>query len=281
MVPKNKVTAAMLAFFLGTLGAHKLYLGKTGGFIWFIILFMISMSIGFPISAILGLIHGVKLINMNDQQFDKLYNKGYAAPSKGPLETRRSQQMERYEQVSDNRQTSFRKPSPTASAKANPFKNSGIKKYKDFDLTDAIVDFNKGIDISPNDIALHFNIACAYSLTENKSKAYHHLGRAVALGLKDVERILSHDDLAFVRIQPEFETFRTGGFRLNPFEKRAESIQTQTAATQNTTLEAPPPLPDDLDDTLLSQLNKLSELRKKGILSEHEFNFERKRLLRQ
>lgn len=280
MIPKNKVTAAMLAFFLGSVGAHKLYLGKTGGFIWFVILLMMSMSIGFPITTILGVIHGAKLLNMTDQTFDKMYNKGYAAPSKGPLETRRSQQMERYEQVSDNRQRqpSFRKPTPTASAKANPYKNSGIKKYKDFDLADAIIDFNKGLEISPNDIALHFNIACAYSLTENKSKAYHHLSKAVSLGLQDVERILSHDDLAFVRIQPEFDGFRSAGFRVNPFETKSESIQSQPSTPSVAPVEMAQEM---LDDTLLAQLNKLSELRKKGILSDDEFNFERKRLLRQ
>ena len=76
MIPKNKVTAAMLAFFLGSVGAHKLYLGKTGGFIWFVILLMMSMSIGFPITTILGVIQGAKLLNMTDQTFDKMYNKG-------------------------------------------------------------------------------------------------------------------------------------------------------------------------------------------------------------
>lgn len=34
---KNRVTAALLAFFLGGLGAHKFYLGKTGmGFLYLI-----------------------------------------------------------------------------------------------------------------------------------------------------------------------------------------------------------------------------------------------------
>ena len=62
-------------------------------------------------------------------------------------------------------------------------------------------DFKKGLDIEPNDIALNFNIACAYSLTENKNLAFQHLAKAVNLGFNDYERILTHDDLAFVRIQ--------------------------------------------------------------------------------
>ncbi|MBK7010695.1 MAG: TM2 domain-containing protein [Saprospiraceae bacterium] len=37
MRPKNRITAAFLAFFTGIVGGHKLYLGDTGGFIflWF------------------------------------------------------------------------------------------------------------------------------------------------------------------------------------------------------------------------------------------------------
>ena len=41
------------------------------------------------------------------------------------------------------------------------------------------------------------------------------------------------------------------------------------------------PVEQEIDDSLLAQLNKLSELRKKGILSEDEFIFERKKVLRQ
>lgn len=71
--------------------------------------------------------------------------------------------------------------------KSNPYKASGIKKYKDFDLEDAIMDFKKGLELSPTDVAWHFNLACAYSLTE-KHPSYHHLSLAVGNGLKDVEK---------------------------------------------------------------------------------------------
>jgi len=188
--------------------------------------------------------------------------------------------MARYEQMPDKpaKPNLKQRPSPATALRANPYKNSGIKKYKDFDLDDAIADFKKGLEISPNDVALHFNISCAYSLTEKKSLAYHHLSKAVTLGLKDVERILSHDDLAFVRIQPEFETFRSGGFRVNPF---ASPVQEEPLQPVQQEVHASMPEEKEMDDTLLAQLNKLSELRKKGILSEDEFIFERKKVLRQ
>jgi TM2 domain-containing membrane protein YozV len=280
MQPKNRLTAAILAFFTGFIGGHKLYLGSIGGFIGFNILFIVSIifSLGVPISLIIGLIQGIKLLNMSDADFDRKYNRGSLFVRKGPLEARREAQMKQYEQFPDIRKktTSIRKSNPLSSVKTNPFKISGIKKYKDFDLEDAISDFKKGIQISPNDVALHFNIACAYSLTEKKEKAFQHLIKAVSYGLKDVERILSHDDLAFVRIQPEFDHFRANGFRENPYgvvieEKEPKGSEKSEHFEQD----------DRMDDGLLVQLKKLSDLRSKGVLSEAEFTFERKKLLRQ
>lgn len=280
MQPKNRITAAMLAFFTGFMGGHKIYLGQTGGFIGFMVLLMVSFNIGLPISLIAGVMNGIKLLNMSDQEFDKRYNRGIIQVRRGPLEARRDAQMMQYEQIPDiSKNGTTKKPSPVSNLRANPYKNSGIKKYKDFDLTEAIADFKKGLEISPGDVALHFNIACAYSLTENKALAYHHISKAVSLGLGDTQRILSHDDLAFVRIQPEFEAFKSGGFRVNPFPTAApakETVQNTPNAEKNNTAEA-----SELDDSLLAQLNKLSELRKRGILSEEEFVFERKKILRQ
>lgn len=280
MQPKNRITAAMLAFFTGFMGGHKIYLGQTGGFIGFMVLLMVSFNIGLPISLIAGVMNGIKLLNMSDQEFDKRYNRGIIQVRRGPLEARRDAQMMQYEQIPDSSKNgTTKKPSPVSNLRANPYKNSGIKKYKDFDLTEAIADFKKGLEISPGDVALHFNIACAYSLTENKALAYHHISKAVSLGLGDTQRILSHDDLAFVRIQPEFEAFKSGGFRVNPFPTAApakETVQNTPNAEKNNTAEA-----SELDDSLLAQLNKLSELRKRGILSEEEFVFERKKILRQ
>ncbi len=150
--------------------------------------------------------------------------------------------------------------------RANPYKQSGIKKYKDFDLKAAIEDFNKGLEIEPNDVALHFNLACAYSLTEKADKAYYHLDQAVKNGFKDFNKIKTHDDLAYVRIQPEFEAFENNGFQV---VEESETPQ----------LEAPK---QDLlqDDLLLSQLNRLQELKDKGLITEKEYSIEKQKLMR-
>ena len=160
---------------------------------------------------------------------------------------------------------------PSAKRRANPFKKSGIRKYKEFDLEDAIEDFKKGLEIEPEDIALHFNIACAYSLTEQKEMAYSHISQAVKFGFKDFEKINTHDDLAYVRIQPEFDKFKEDGYLLEETKKIEEKATNRKEEKTEETI---------TDDVLLSQLNKLAELRKKGLLSEEEFAMERKKLLR-
>jgi tetratricopeptide (TPR) repeat protein len=196
-----------------------------------------------------------------------LKNRSQQIPQqRGPMEKRREQQMRKYEQIPNSSRST-----PQATVKANPYKESGIKKYKNFDLQDAIEDFEKGLAIAPNDVALHFNIACAYSLTEQKTKSYNHLAKAVSLGLKDVDKILQHDDLAYIRIQPEFEEFRKSGFLKSPYSQETTTVPQAEQVADDTTIDA----------SLLSNLKRLSEMRQKGIISDEEFAFERKKILRQ
>ncbi len=170
-----------------------------------------------------------------------------------------------------NRQPEYQRPArrnyerpasrPTPKPKSNPFKNSGIEKYKDYDYEGSIEDFNKALQINPKDIAVHFNLACAYSLTEQKEKAFEHLDQATALGFSDFGKIKTHDALAFLRIQDEFEDFEKNRYRLG--QKTPENNSGNILESQN----------------LLEQLKKLAELREQGLLTEEEFTLQKKRLL--
>ena len=273
--PRSRVTAGILALFLGSFGVQKFYLRQNGVGILMILALIFSGMGAMPFLFIWGIIEGVLLLKMSDQEFDRKYNR-YASRNRRDdyLEQRRERQIQknrgkvgRRGNVPEQRTISTGR---RVVAKANPFKTSGIKKYKDYDLEGAIEDFSRGLDINPEDVALHFNIACAYSLTEEKDKAYYHLAKAVSLGFKDFELINTKDDLAYVRIQPEFDEFKKNGYVLGARTERTTSTNVQQKD-------------EDLvitDDVLLSQLNKLAELRKKGLLSQEEFNLERKKLLR-
>ena len=202
---------------------------------------------------------------MSEASFDRKYNKG-----RYRVKDRREYRVESTNVMKRHRPSQNKRSRP----KANPFKKSGIKKYKEFDLEEAIIDFNKGLEIDPGDIALHFNIACAYSLTEQKDKAFDHLEKAVVHGFKDFNKIDTHDDLAFARIQDEFLTFKANGYKVTGDKNESpEIINRQEEESKKKSL-----LDDDI---LLSHLNKLAELRNKGLLSEKEFLSEKKKLLRQ
>lgn len=280
---KKKGTATILAILFGFLGVHQLYLRKFGGFIFFIMLLVFSVGTVFPLGVLISWIQAFRYATMSQQEFDRKYNRDLPSLAQGPMEVRRQEQLRRSQQIPSRPGNQSRTPgvSPQTAQKVNKLKISGIKKYKDFDLQDAIEDFNEALKLAPNDIALHFNLACAYSLTEKKELSFSHLARAVNLGMTDSERILSHDDLAYIRIQPEFESFKASGFKTNPFakkltvEKDDEPITSSAKNTVDETLKLP-----ENDESILAKLNKLSELKSRGILSDEEFMFERNKVLR-
>lgn len=73
---KSRVTAALLAFFLGGLGVHKFYLGRTGAglamlfgsLLGFILLFIPNVVVG-----IIALIDFIVLLAMSDGEFHQRY----------------------------------------------------------------------------------------------------------------------------------------------------------------------------------------------------------------
>lgn len=153
------------------------------------------------------------------------------------------------------------KPVLSPKKRPNPFKKSGVAKYKEFDYEGAIEDFKKALDIDPNDIPTLFNIACAYSLTEDKEKAFFYLDKAVEKGFKDFKKIQTHDAFAFIRIQDEFVEFANQGYRLSEEKKQAAADKAQPGTD------------------LFEKLKKLAELRESGILTEEEFLIQKEKLL--
>ena len=146
--PRNKYVAAIMALFFGAFGVHKFYLREVGGGIFYVMLMMMSSgAFKIPISGILGIIDAIRLFTMSDQEFNFRYNKGIAIPQKN---------------ASRPISTPVKSTSRPVLNRSNPYLKSGIKKYKQYDIDGAIIDFNKALDINPNDPAIHFNLAFAY-----------------------------------------------------------------------------------------------------------------------
>lgn len=286
MARKDKNTAAFISLVFGWFGMHQIYLKKPVRAIFFIaaLLMVKPVLLGFFVAAMMGFVNALVLMMMPQERFDQVYNRG--TPSKQPWDRKRDysrrdydreQRWERRQQSRTNAPRRTARPTPTTRPgsvqgtirnvrpaqprKPNPFKISGVKRYKDYDYEEAIKDFNKALEIEPKDIATHFNIACAYSLTENPALSFQHLHKAVVLGFNDFEKIKTHDDLAFLRIQPEFEKFKENNFLLS--EQEATKAPAEDKAP---------------DDVLLGQLNKLAELREKGLITEEEYVQEKRKL---
>ncbi len=244
---KKKIVAAAFGFFLGAFGVHRFYLGQVGLGILYILLSITG------ISAILGVVDAILFLSMDDRSFDRKYNKHIRQEDdRVPDRRTRHQEAPRTARTDRTRQ---------AAPRNNPHKTSGMERYKDYDFEGAIKDFNKALTINPRDVAVHFNIACAYSITENKDKAFYHLSKAVENGFDNVDKIREHDALAFLRIQEEFNQFARNGYRINP-----------VANTSN-----PEP---EISGDLLEQIKRLGEMREKGFLTQDEFLAQKKKLLR-
>ncbi len=297
---RDKNVAGILALFFGWAGIHRFYLGQVGlGILYAILLFT-------GISAILGLIDAIVFFSMDQEVFDYKYNEAAIRRRRRVQQRRRRydtdferedrrrdrrvdqyKSRERKKDLSDerraDRQKYYQRPTPKP-VKSNPYKNSGIKKYKDYDYDGAIEDFQKALEIDEKDIAVHFNIACAYSLNEEADKAFHHLDKAVSLGFNDFKRIKEHDALAFLRIQNKFEAFEENGFQIekaaqiDPPQEKEDVLDLTTAAKE----EEKPTNEENLNlesGDLLEQLKKLGELRDKGLLTEEEFVVQKRKLL--
>ncbi len=285
---KNKNIAAIMAFFFGSFGVHRFYLGQIGMGIGMIFLFSAGWRMfGWPVAAIIGVIDAIVFLSMDEKEFDKKYNKKYLKEQGRDGEyDRRERERQRYREQRRTRkerpdferksardmQRTRTKPKPTQRQKiaaVSPYKASGIKKFKDYDYEGAIKDFKKVLEVNPRDIAIHFNIACAYSLVENAEKAFEHLDKAVSFGFSDFDRIRNHDALAYIRVQEEFETFEKNKFQLTQRLESPKENLLDLKKEQNPTISG----------DLLEQLNKLGELRKKGLLTEDEFAVQKKKLL--
>lgn len=254
MRKKNKFVAALIAIFLGWAGIHKFYLGDPKSGIFYIMIMIFTSALKFPITQFLGFFDAFKLLTMGQSEFDRKYNKHVLMQR----QRRGKQYKPKGSPVSRPKEKSSRSFKP----KVNPYKKTGLKKYEEFDTEEAVKDLRKAIEIEPNNKDLYFKLACAYSQLEEVENGIKALDKAIKYGYKNVEKINTIEDLAFLRIHPTYQVFKQNNYSL----KKTPQI----SAPKENLLD---------NDVILSQLNKLVELKEKGLLSETEFVKEKRKLL--
>lgn len=213
----------MLAFSVGGWGVHKFYLRQTelGLFYIFLNIFIPFKLLGFGVATFLAWYDAFKFLMMDDQEFDKKYNNIHFRDRYGKKREQTPDQRERrgkYILLDEDEFTTqktggyFEKFQKSKVAKT--FKQSGIKKLKDFDTKGAIEDFKKALESDNEDMATHYNLACAYSLNENAIEAYKHLDLAIQNGFKEGAKIQNQEELAYIRVLPIYDKFKANRFRL-------------------------------------------------------------------
>ena len=94
----------------------------------------------------------------------------------------------------------------------NRSKKEGLAHLQEYELHDALDALNKALDVDPKDPEIWFHLACTHSLLEHVQEGFECLKMAVENRLGDTEMILKHEQLAFLRIHPAFESFLESHF---------------------------------------------------------------------
>ncbi len=252
---RNKVTAALLAFFLGGFGIHRFYLGQT---VWGIIYALLFWT-GVPF--VLSMLDALLLLIMPQEVFDAKYNRDTQVARRNQ---RKYQRKRRIDAVDIKKRHQVKKSTLSNRAltdrakqkvKFKKYWEEGKKSFKKYQFQDAEEAYFQAMEIQPNNPDLLFDMACLFSIKEETERAYEYLELAVHQGFEPVEEIQKNPALAYLRIQDDFIDFAKAGFKRTRKNKKESSPE------------------------LLEQLRQLDLLKQRGLLTELEFEDERKKLL--
>lgn len=253
---KKKWLAALLAFFFGIFGVHRFYLEQRNYGILYLALFFLGAFVlsGLEelvaIPVILGFIDFIAFLSMSRSTFDAKYNQDVIAREKA------------FRKAEEEK---ARDPKNILRRQFDQYIRKARRHYDNYDYERAIAQWLKAVEIRYDDAEAHFWLARSFSLTEQSAPALSHLDAAVAFGLSRAEdRIKNEGDLAYLRVQPEFEAFARNGYRL-PRElpsPKADWIEADEASE-----------PD-----LLEQLNQLQRQWREGKLTDEEYQLKQRRL---
>lgn len=95
----------------------------------------------------------------------------------------------------------------------NADRKKGLDLLAEYDISAAKDHLQKALQMDADDPEIHLGLACCYSIEEDAPRAFAALQKAVDCELSDPDRILTHDQLAYVRLHPAFADFRESGYR--------------------------------------------------------------------
>ena len=216
---QDRITAAFLALFLTPFGVPFFYLGRIKLGMFCIALTVFAHGPFKLFLAVVGIGLFVYYIGMSDEEYQSRYRN--QKPKRKNTVSIPFPQFGRtdsslYENADARRSL---KPSEEPLMNLNTLYQNAIKravdKFTAFDYEGAITDYKEALQYKPKDVTAFWNLSCCYSVLEQKQEAFQALEKAVALGL-DTKKIASANELAFVRLQPEFSAFAENRYKLTP-----------------------------------------------------------------
>ena len=106
----------------------------------------------------------------------------------------------------------------------------------------------------------HFELACFYSLIQDKDKSFDHLNKSVFYGYKNLKNIEKEPDLKWIRHQDGFKEFKANGYKIVAPVTKTAVITTST-------------------DNYIEELRELGKLKDEGIITEKEFQELKEKIL--
>ncbi len=142
--------------------------------------------------------------------------------------------------------------------------------YEYFDYQRAAELYEQALDLDLQDGESRVHAARCYVLLEDGESAYRHLAMAFQLGATNLDLVAEHPDFAWLRTRDDFDARRRAGFgAIGP-----RSPGAAPAAEREGTALPPPSI------SILDGLERLADLRERGVLDDEEFSRQKERLLR-
>ncbi len=216
----DRITVAFLALFLTPFGVPFFYLGRTKVGLFCIALTVFAHGPFKLFLAIVGVGLFFYFLGTSDEEFQARYRTkrmGRKNKYQVPVTNFGRTDSSLYENLDARRRL---QPSEEPLVNLNTLYQNAIKKatdkYNAFDYDGAITDFNEALQYKPRDINANWFLTCCYSVLEEKLKAFQSLEKTVACGFVDFKRIITANELAYMRLQPEFYTFTANKYKLTP-----------------------------------------------------------------
>lgn len=260
VVTHKKRTSIMFALLLGFIGIHRFNLGHWHIGMLYIVLFIISMSNDLVLpffdhnpwvtmAACVGYVEAFRFYSMSEEEYAERYLE--------PAPVIRKGKYLKGKVIESNPHQVKRKLLKTAN-----------DLFESFQYQEAAQAYEKVLSKDYNDGRVRVLAARCYSLVEDEVSAYRHLNLAVKLDAPNLNLIHIDEGFAWLRTRDDFELLLSNNFQRKSLNFSTPNVKKTPSFTTT-----------QKKSTILDQLERLGEMKERGLLSVDEFERAKQRLL--